>query len=109
MRGAEERGFELRGRQVDSCIEHGAEEFAEGGGVGLRRGIPIGDWTFREEQGEHRAHAVEAQLHTSSFRCRGHTFNQFGTERFEPGIDFGLLLAQMLELRDPGRHRQRIS
>ncbi len=35
VRGTEERGLELRGRQVDTRIEHSSEETAEGGGVGL--------------------------------------------------------------------------
>src|SRR5437667_7325421 len=109
MGGAEECRLKLRCWQVNATIEHGAEEFAEGGSVGLRGRIPICDWAFREEPREHRADTVEAQDHPSFFGCRGYAFNQPRAERFEPGIDLGLLLAQILHLRDPGRHRQRIS
>src|SRR6266480_2492507 len=91
--GAEECCLELRCWQINPTIEHGAEEFAEGGGVGLRSGIPVRHRAFGEEPGEHRANAVEAQLHTSFFRGRGNALNQFGTERIEPRIDFALLLA----------------
>ena len=35
MRHAQESGLKLRGREVNSGIEHGAKELAEGLGVGL--------------------------------------------------------------------------
>src|SRR5947209_17232732 len=56
--GGEERGLELRRREIDAVVEHGAEEASKASGVAAFSGFPIGHRLVRKEKGEHRADAI---------------------------------------------------
>ncbi len=68
VRRAQKRGLILRRRQINSCVEHRAEEFPKRFRIRLRCRIPIRHRPVLEEPRKHRSHAVVAQrqrLHPS--------------------------------------------
>ena len=83
--GSQEGCLELRGRQIHAAVEHGAEEAPKRLGVGLRRRLPIGHRTSREEPGKHRSHAVVAIGDARCFRRPRHSSHQFAAQFVERG------------------------
>ena len=60
MRQGNERGLELRGRQVDAVFDHAPEVAGERYGVGLRGRRVVAHVIDTEEHSEHRAELVRA-------------------------------------------------
>src|SRR5271165_3924752 len=91
VRQADERGLELRRRQIDAAFEHSVEEARVGGRVGEFRTIEIDDRVAGEEQRPHRSDARDARR-DAAFAQRA---RQAGLERdaaaLEPVVDVAAL------------------
>src|SRR5215467_1365958 len=93
---SQKRRFKLRRGQIDSVVEHGAEEAAKGFGVALGGGVPIRNRAGGEEPGEHGSYAVMAHLYSCIFGHSGDAVDDFGGKLVELGVDV-LVLAEIAQ------------
>src|SRR2546425_12043093 len=89
VRRRDERGFKLRRWEVNSLLEHRAEETGKGGGVCLPGRSVVNDGSPSEEWCEHRSHAVDRESHAGALRFGPEPCRQLLGERIEAVIGAG--------------------
>src|SRR5258708_6476006 len=91
MGRAHECRFELRWRQVNAILAHGAEESPEGFRVRRGGGSPVSDGTSREKPGKHRADPVMAHGYAGIFGCGRDSGDHFCRKLVELGVNIFVL------------------
>src|SRR5262249_59544837 len=104
---AQKCAFELRGRQVNSVLQHGPEESRISFSIRLFGRGPIRDWTWIEKGSNDRAHAIHSASNTRIGGGLAEAFLQLASPALE--LCIWTEFSETSQRRQAGRHRQRIA
>ena len=102
MREADERGFELRGGEINTFIQHRVKELAVKLSITLVRTIPINHWLAAKETGPHRSNTIRHGRYTGLSRGGGQTFTELAARGFESIVN--RLVSQTSQRDQSRRH-----